>query len=60
MWQIYYCQQDEVCLYKALRFDIPIAAQEDTAPDAEGVEVVLRYKIVDAVVNRIGFELDRK
>ena len=60
MRQIYYCQQDEVCLYKALRFDIPIEAQEDSAPDSEGVKVVLRYKTVPAIVNTIGFELNRK
>ena len=60
MWQIYYCQQDEVCLYKALRFDIPIAAREDTAPDSKGVEVALRYTIVPAVVNTNGFELNGK
>ena len=49
-----------MCLYEALRFDIPIAAREDTAPDSEGVEVALRYETVPAVVNTIGFELNRK
>ena len=60
MWRIYYCQQDEVCLYKALRFDIPIAMREDTVPESEGVGVVLQNKIVPAVVNMIGFEFNRK
>ena len=60
LWQIYYCQQDEVCLYKALQFDIPIAMREDTAPESEGVDVVLQNKIVLAVVNTIGFEFNRK
>ena len=60
MWHIYYCQQYEVCLYKALRFDIPITAREDTALDSEGVVVALEYKIVPAAVNTIGFEFNRK
>ena len=60
LWQIYYCQQDEVCLYKALRFDIPIATQEETTTNSEGVEVVLQYTVVPSVVKNTGFEINRK
>ena len=43
-----------------LRSDVPISAQDDTAPDSEGVEVALQYKIVPAVVKTIGFVLNEK
>lgn len=40
--QVYYCKEDEVCLYQSLTFEVPF---QEVIPDAAPVEIMLPYVV---------------
>lgn len=41
--KVYYCKEDEVCLYQSLAFDVPFLQKED--PDSTPAEITLAYVV---------------
>ncbi|GAB2218660.1 hypothetical protein Drorol1_Dr00001886 [Drosera rotundifolia] len=47
--KVYYCKEDEVCLYQSLAFQVPF---EDEKPDATPAEISLRYVVGERSSNQ--------
>lgn len=40
--QVYYCKEDEVCLYKSLTFEVPF---QEVNPEAPQANITLQYLV---------------
>lgn len=40
--QVYYCKEDEVCLYQSLTFEVPF---QEVIPDSKPAEITVTYLV---------------
>lgn len=43
--QVYYCKEDEVCLYESLLFEVPFVKDDGGALDSSPEEIAVGYGI---------------
>lgn len=43
--QVYYCKEDEVCLYQSLLFEVPFQDQEEVPAEIKPADIKLMYDV---------------